>query len=252
MKTIQKNSMKRMVFYCFMALLPLMSFGQKWKQTTYSSFLKEYSGLLNVQPKELYEIGMSTSVYKTISDATPVVQQKSQLSVFKNNNYMYSSEASIQIQKDDLKIDIDTLEKRVMLSKGIAADLLGYNPKQFDHIDSTKYTFYVATEGDKRYLRVVENNRVSSMQTVSFVFNKTSKHLLRMEMIYWPGNFMMASLDDESIEQPKVAIDYLDFHTITTTDSLDKEFASWIRKESGSKEFTCPQSAYTLYNLLQK
>jgi len=228
------------------------SLAQKWQKVPYRTFKKEYSQLLTQQPKELYSVGISTHVFEQVNASTPKTTQKSVLSVYTGSDYSFSSGGTMQLQQRELKIDIDTTEKQVVLSKGVKEDLLGYKEGQFDQIDSTKYRFFQAVEGNKIYLKVEEVSRISSMQIVSFVFDKTQKRILSLEMVYWPANYEYQSLDDQTLEQPKVRLDYSDYKTIQSVTALEQEFSHWLVKDAAGKNYSCPQTAYSFYDLLDK
>ncbi len=201
--------MLKIYFALFFSVFSSIVFGQKWEKMTYQSFLKEYSNYLEQQPSSLFKVDIKTTIYQTISDAVPYTIQNAQLSVFENNNYQYSSAAAMQMQNDKFKLDIDTVEKKVMLSKRISSDLLGYKSNQFDKIDSSLYEFYSTTQANSRLFKVVEKKRVSSMQVVTFNFDKNNHRLNQMEMVYWSSNFMQTSMEDTSLERPKIILDLL-------------------------------------------
>lgn len=240
----------RTILIYTIVLVAVPALAQKWQKTNYSSFVREYSNLLEAQPKEMYNVRITTSVFQQASDAVPTVTQQSVLKVYKANDYAFQSESTLQIQNGKLRIDVDTAEQQVVLSNGVSSDLLGFKKGQFDKIDSTQYRFYTCTEGSKRLLKVEEINPVSSMQTVCFEFNKTDNRISRLEMIYWPANFTMSSLDDQSIEQPKVTMEYSGYSTLLNEDDLKKFFEKWVVKET-SQQYSCPRQGYSFHNLLE-
>lgn len=90
------------------------------------------------------------------------------------------------------------------------------------------------------------------MQTVSFIFNKTSGNMQRMELLYWPSNYNYQSLDNQTLEQPKVCLDYSTFDPITTTGKLTQAFNSWLTKDTQTGTYSCPKTTYTFYDLSDK
>lgn len=203
------------------------------------------------QPKEMYHVDISTSIFRSATDVKAYTVQQSALRVYKDNNYSYTSESTIQIQQDKLSIDIDTNERRVILSNRLNSDLLGFKAGQFDNIDSTRYRFYCSTVESKRYLKVEEVEKLSSMQTVCFVFDKQTNKISQLEMLYWPANYTMNSLDDVSLEQPKVVMKYTTYGTISNTEELTKLVQNWVIKNPATKDYGCPKPTYEFDNLLK-
>lgn len=228
------------------------AFSQKWKTVSYKQFKQEYTRLLAAQPEEMYSVQIKTLIFSGTTQAEPKVTQDAVLSVYKQNQYSFVSGATIQLQRNNLKLDIDTDEKQVVLSKGVDSQLMGYKPGQFDNIDSTRYRFYAMSGAKGISLRVEEIKPVSSMQLVSFSFDKTTNKIMQLEMIYWPSNFEYESLDDATLEQPKIRMDYSNYQLITSEEPLTNNFNKWLSKDTQTGIYSCPESAFTFYDLLDK
>lgn len=76
--------------------------------------------------------------------------------------------------------------------------------------------------------------------------------MTKLQMIYWPGNYVLQDLADGSNEQPMVVLDYKNFEKITAPESLSAEMNKWLQKQPESKEDYCPVNGYTFYNLRKK
>ena len=244
--------MKNYLFTCVLIVLGCnFGFGQTWKQVSYASFKKEHTQLLEKQPKEMYRLKIKTSIFENIKSSKPIMNEESLLQVYEDNNYSYHSKSAFQLQKGKYKINVDTIDHNVLLSNAINSDMLGYNPSQFEGIDSTRYTFYTAAYNGLNYLRVKENLALSSMEYVTFVYDKTTNRINQLELIYWPANYQSKDIADETREQPRVIIDYSDFAVISSDKALTEEFDSWILQDK-QQAFVCREPAYTFYNLLEK
>ncbi len=223
---------------------------QTWEKATYNVFLKEFTQLLQKQPESWYSTTISTSVYMNVNAPKAEDVKVSKLSVYGPKDYVFQSGEAIQIQHEKLKIDIDTVEKQVLLSKAVDGNLMGFQPEQFDNIDSTKYEFYFITKGNRKLLKVVEKIRLSSMQSLIFEFDKTKNELRVLEMLYWPSNYSMNELGDQTDEQPLVRLEYSSPIKITTNTELDVLFNQWLLYNSKTKVYSCPDKNYTFYDLL--
>lgn len=248
---MQKNKMKGTLILLFVLCLK-SSWEQDWKPMSFKSFVQEYEGYLKRQPEEWYQVEIRTTVYQNEKAVTPLEDQSTKLQVFSKNNYRYGTEGNFQIQNGNLKLNVDTLDKTVVLSDAANEELLGYKAGMFGNIDSTLYTFFYSTTKTGQLLKLVEKKPVSSNESIVFGFEKSSGRMTKLQMIYWPGNYVLQDLADGSNEQPMVVLDYKNFEKITAPESLSAEMNKWLQKQPESKEDYCPVNGYTFYNLRKK
>lgn len=225
------------------------AWSQNWSKISYKEFLKEYSGLLQKQPKQWYQTTIRTSVFADVKATTAEKTEEAVLKVFEGNDYFYGSDAVFQLQQNQRRLDVDTSAKRVLLSDGINANMLGYQPNQFDGIDSSGYRFYTAVSGNRRLLKVEEQFPISSMSSVVFEFDKTKSELRGVKMTYWASNYVLQDLSDQSLEQPVVQLEYSEFKTLASDEVLEATFTKWISESSTTGKLTCPQHTYLLHDL---
>ena len=234
------------ILICTMSVVVLRA--QNWEKTAYSAFKKEYSNLLLNQPKSWFSTKVRTSVFADVNDAAAKEVTTAHFRLFDENNYAFETNGMIQIQKDKLKLDIDTVERQVVLSKSIPAELTMFKSDQFDRIDSTRYEFFSMNKGNRRLLRVTEKVQLSAMKSLYFEFEKNI--LQKVEIYYWPTNFTSNNLDDESTEQPMVRLEYSESKSFAKDQELEKLVAKWLHYDSKQKIYSCPDKNYTFYDLL--
>ncbi len=227
-------------------------YSQTWEKASYSVFLKEFSQLLQKQPDSWFSTTIKTSVYVNAGDANAENVQVSKLNVYGPKDFVFQSGEAIQIQKGNFKLDIDTLDKQVLLSNAVEGSMMGFQPKQFDHIDSSKYEFYKTIKGGRKLLKIVEKIPLSSMQILVFEFDNTKGELRGLEMWYWPSNYTMNELADETIEQPLVRLEYSAPAKTSPGTELQSQFDHWLLYNAKTKVYSCPDKNYMFYDLLNK
>lgn len=219
---------------------------------SFKSFVNEYERYLKQQPEEWYQVEIRTTVYQSEKSTNPMEEQLTTLQMFTKNNYRYGTAGNFQLQNGELKLNVDTLSKNVVLSDAMNDELLGYKAGMFSNTDSTLYTFFTASTKTGQLFRIVEKKPVSSVASLVFGFEKISGRMTKLQMVYWPGNYVLQDLADESSEQPMVVLEYKDFKKITAQESLSAEMNKWLQKQPESKEYQCPVKGYTFYNLRKK
>ena len=244
--------MKSTFFTLLLTLLTFSLSAQKWEKVAYSTFIKDYTKYLKKQPQAWFTTEITTSLYSNKNQDKPETVQQSQLSVFGEKEYLFVSEGTIQLQMQEVKIDIDTLEKTVLLSKALDVSITTLQPDLFSSVDSTKYEFYTGLKENRRWLKVVEKTPVSSMKTLVFEFDLTKSTLLQLDMFYWPSNYLTGELEDETIEEPWVRVSYSASSRLSNDTKLQTLYKEWLSYDEKSREYSCPNTNYMFYNLLIK
>lgn len=225
-------------------------YAQKVTSCSFAAFSKEYTKLIDLQPERNYVVGISSTYYEKQTDPQPLQKGTGSLKVFENDQYVYSEGGAIQIQEGSIRLDIDTLKKRILVSKAnVFQDFLKQVSGLAD-MDSTNYTISKTTTKQKIVYVVTEKKQVSQYQTVKMSFDAVSSHFIELELLFWPGNYTSTDLLDESMESPKVLMVYSAFKTGINSSVLvnGEHLSDWCIEDRDGKLLS-KKTNYTLYDL---
>jgi hypothetical protein len=202
------------------------SIAQTKKTIPFSDFTKEYKGLIAQQPEQNYSVEINLFYFDSKEKSQIIQTQVSELKVLEGKRYIYNSGATIQIQEEEIRLDIDTVLKRILVSKAklqpfdISSNLL------FENIDSSNYLITKSLAKEKLVYEITEEKQLSNYQTISFVFDIKTKRFMSLELLLWPANYSAESLEDESDEQPFIVYSYSEFKKLKETELEIEDLAS--------------------------
>lgn len=242
--------MRHFILIALFALLVSASYAQKVINCSFTTFSKEYTKLMALQPVKNYAVVISTTYYEKQTDPKPREKKSGNLKVFENDQYAYTEGSAIQIQEGAIRIDIDTVKKRILVSKANVFQDFLKQVSGLSDMDSTNYKITKTVTKQKIMYVVTEQKQVSQYQTIKMSFDVVTNHFLEMELLFWPNNYTSADLLDESMESPRVLMTYSTFKTGVTPAVLveGEHLSDWCQQDQTGK-FLCKKANYTLYDL---
>jgi hypothetical protein len=239
----------RILLIAAIGVLTFCSYAQKASTCSFSAFGKEYNKFLEAQPDKNYSVVITSTYFKDVADKEPFEKTISSLKVFENSDYIYNGGSTVQIQEGDLRLDIDTIKKRTLVSKANKIqDLVSQYPS-FADLDSSRYKITKTETKQKVTYEVTEIKRSSQYRSVKMSFDLTTKRFLELEMQLWPQNYSQNDLDDNSLEAPRIILTYTNF-TLGLTEknkSTEEELTTWMVNNSGTLKSA--KDTYLLYDL---
>lgn len=211
------------------------SFSQNWKKESFLNFTKEYQRLLSKLPQENYEVDIDFNYFMDAKEIKPVETDHAHLQVYTDLTYVYRSTKTAQIQLNSFRIDIDSSQKEVYISKPHKQNNFFLSNEELSKLDSTAYEIQKKKVGDLLYFKLIELKQMSQIQTTIFCFDLKKVSFNSLEMTYWPMNYEMNSLEDESYESPKVYMKYSKLQVISPErNRAEIESKKWVQSSDQS------------------
>lgn len=240
--------MIRNLFFILIFVLAGNCIGQTKKAIPFVTFLKDYDRLINLQPTKNYHVKITTEYFTSVDNNDPAQSQSTELMVLEENGYVYDMGSTLQIQEDDLRIDIDTVRKRILISKAKMLDLNFGSDQMLEKMDSANYSVSKIITKEKITYELSENKQLSNYKTISFQFDAKNNNFLGLELNLWPQNYTSEQLEDESTESPKLIYTYSPFTQINETALKPNHHLSyWCVQESG--KIKSKNTNYQLHDL---
>lgn len=244
--------MRKLVAIAVIGTLAMSSYAQKTVHCSFTTFGKEYQKLLDSQPSKNYSVSITSTYYRDAADKDPMEKSVSVLKVFENNHYIYNGGANVQIQEGDFRLDIDTVKKRMLVSKSNKFEEFLAQYPRFEELDSNRYTITKTESKQRITYELTELKRYSQYHVIKFSFDNVTKQFLELEMLFWPQNYTSTNLEDGSMEAPRMILSYSNF-TLGISEkntSSNDELSSWFKNESGI--LISLKDNYTLHDLRKK
>lgn len=243
--------MKQNIFASiFIVCFACFGFGQTYSALSFSAFVKQYSAVLEAQPKSNFSVKTATKMYKDIQD-NELVKNETGFLIQGNGTYqLYKSESVNHIQNDEIRIEIDSSQKTIIGS--FPMDLVkGQSNMDFLlNVDSTNYTFSKMEDKKHLYFRVIEIQQVSTNKEIILRFLKSGKQLSQINIYYWPANYFSNDLNDEINEQPRLIVDYSEYSTLAQANEvIQKELNTWLFKKDKSYQLAATRTNYKFNDL---
>jgi uncharacterized protein (UPF0262 family) len=239
----------RLIKLILILCLTINSIAQTKKAIPFSDFKEEYKNLIAQQPVQNYSVGINLFYYDSKERKQTIQMQVSELKVLEGNRYIYNSGANIQIQEGDIRLDIDTILKRILVSKSKLQPFDIASNSTFENIDSLNYRITKSVMKDKLIYEISEDKQSTNYQTISFIFDMKTKNFLGLELLLWPSNYSSEKLDDESTEQPFIVYTYSTFKKIKEAELKKEELLSTWFTTTDTGTLVSTKLEYKLHDL---
>jgi len=221
-----------------------------WKKISFTSFITQYDKFVTSQPKENYTVDVTREIFQNKTDRKSMSFESGTYVQGKGFEQCYVSGRQVYVQNDSIRLMIDTVEKQAILSK--AANEMGsqYSLDYLKKADSLQYEFFTLKTDSKIEFKVVEVKPVSSNKEIVFAFDKTSKFLKAVSIVYWESNYFSDDPADETKEQPLMRVNYTNFKIVPSTKStIDSLFDEWVFASLSGFQLVASKSAYQLTDI---
>lgn len=233
----------------FLILCSMNTFAQATKTISFGSFKKEYKELIAKQPDQNYSVGINFFYFNSKEEKETMQSQISELKVLEGNRYIYQSGSNIQIQEGDIRLDIDTILKRILVSKAKLQRFDITSDSMFMNLDSSKYLITKSTNKSQLTYVISEQEQLSNYQEITFIFELKTNRFMGLELLLWPANYSAEHLEDESKEQPFIVYSYSVFKKIKATElKPDDRASSWFTSDN-SGALVSKKLDYQLHDL---
>ncbi len=226
------------------------SFAQTFKKVDFSTFLKQYSGILDKQRTSNFSVNIESNLYKDIQSNELIQHNVGYILQGSELNQLSKMSTGIQLQNKEFSAAIDSTRQTVVVTK--PSDLLKgrSNMEYLLGLDSTKNEFFVSSDKNYLYFRVIETTQVSSNNQLTMRFNKTGNDLTQINILYWPSNYYMDNLNDEILEQPKLVVTFSNYQNKPKANQeIEAWIDSWFDTKSAQFSLRSERSTYILKDL---
>lgn len=231
-----------MGFFCFYSGV----LAQNWagmSKVEFSHYLKKVS---EMNQKNNQKIQFTRLIFEDVSFTTPSTRDNGIYYRGEKNQFRSESAGITTIQNGKLKLSIDTIQKIVVISKSdslaLGIDVTANIPSLLKEIDTV---FYM--DGPKRLFQLVLNESNIYFSGLEFAIDPKSYQLVSSTIFYRPSNYFSEHMEDETIENPKIVIEYSPFAPLSKSVALFS-FSKWVIEEKNG-DFTL-QSLYSDYELI--
>ena len=167
------------------------------------------------------------------------------------SNQSMNTGSKIQLQNNTFRLEIDTTKRQVIVTHPMRTMSAKNGIDQFiQTCDSTKCSFFRVSENGKLRLVIKELVQQSSNQEVVLEFNEKTKMLQEIDLTYWQANYVMADLNDESLEQPRLEVKYSGMKNNTTLDTkILESINTWVTESKNGVQLTAKHADFELIDL---
>ena len=230
-------------------LLVLSSYGliaQTYETTSTEKVFEEFSKLSNVYKKNGYSLSYQRVIYKNAADGDPMLTDKGAIYRGKSNEYRVETPGNLVIQNDQIKMVVDSTQNVVSLFK---TDTLfqAIDVKKFmDKTIADQYSFKRMQTGNTiRYLLIPKNKLEG---TTEIWINSTDFTIAKIEMILPESNYFSETMDDGTLETPKLIITYNKPVTIDMNKTRMFECSSFIENKNNQWTLSPTVKGFTLHD----
>ena len=212
-------------------LAPIAVFSQKTVDVSYSAFISEYNAFLKKQPASNYRITVQNSNYMNEADVKPFEQSASKLMVTKELCFVYESKEGLMLQNEDIRLNVDTLNKTVYLLKPIEMKSL-IQTSDLSSLDSAGLKVKKSISADRTGFVIEQTIQNSSFRKVKIEFNNKTNQIAKVEILYWPGDYFSEETEEVVLETPRTVYDYKDFKKLESA-AIDSKYqvSNWINEK---------------------
>ncbi len=206
-----------------------------WSQEkrSFRQLNQQYAELIKAQPLENFSSEIHTKVYQGLNKNVILQEDKGVVSAGSIGYIQYLSTNLYYVQIPESSVSVDSINKRCILAapKEIQA-LTAVNA--VSTLDSSRYSIRLKETADTYVFEITELYKQSDFQKSTVVFDKKSKLIKTLELVYWPYNFISESITDETKETPVLSMTYKTKLAVQNSEVILKEFNKIIlRSETG-------------------
>lgn len=212
-------------FIATACLVSLHGLTQEWKGLGKDAFAKVIQPISQVSRAENQKVYFDRFFFEEMTKGTPDSKESGMFYRGIKNQYRTENNAVTTIQSNDIKVTIDTVQKVILIAKSDSlfnqADFSQNIEKMMNQID----TIYQTSNGKVNKYQLLFNDFSTNFSGIEIHVADKTFQLLEVSIFYRPSNYFSESMDDETIEQPKIVMKYSGYEQI----SGKNQFFTWSK-----------------------
>lgn len=238
--------MRKKIYSLFLAstcFVSLHGVAQEWKGLSKQAFSKLIQPISQVSRAENQQISYDRFFFEEMTKVTPDSKESGKFYRGIKNQYRTENNAVTTIQSSDLKVTIDTVQKVILIAKSdslfIQTDFSQNIEKMMGQID----TIYYTSVGKMNKYQILFNDYCTNFSGIEMHVADKTNQLLEVTIFYRPSNYYSESMDDETIEQPKIVMKYSGYEQIPIKNQLFS-WSSWLIEDKKGRFQLKPEYAH--------
>jgi hypothetical protein len=204
--------MKNLIFIIYILMI-----SNSWGQQAISKgeFLKNLELASKQYQKESFSVKFKQSVFLSSDSLKPFYEGYGLYKRGKGKEYRTETLGNLTIQNNDIKIVLDSVSKLVLLFK---PDSL-FNPitKESGSFCNSESTFFITTTKEHLRYKVFYHSPNLEYESMEFWVEKKSGAISKMIIQMIEDNYTGESVDDETVEEPILIVEYQPILTLKST-----------------------------------
>lgn len=171
-----------------------------------SEVYAEFSKVSAIYAKQGYSLSYQRVIYRNAADADPMLTDKGSIFRGKNTEYRSQSTGNLTIQNNEMKIVVDSVQKLVSLFKTDTLFQTIDLKKFMDQTVSERYSFKRELSGNSIHYILIPKSNLEGITEIWI--NKNDFEITRIEMLLPKANYFSESMDDATLETPRLIFTY--------------------------------------------
>ncbi|HLP53383.1 MAG TPA: hypothetical protein VK151_00050 [Fluviicola sp.] len=237
--------MKALFSLLFVILGANFGFSQDWKITSVEEVKQALTNCASHYRAENYALSFEQTIFKDAKNPTDVIKTSGLLLRGKGKQYRSEQPGKLIIQNNDIKMIVDTAQQVVGI---IQPDTL-FDVIQMDqlltHYGWTNMTCLSRVSGSATTYQL-SGPGLAIYECMELTINSKTGLLTDMVLYFVPQNYFSESVDDETMEHPKIVIRYSETKKLTSEQQRLLDLSQWLTKDRDTYTLNTSKASFTL------